>query len=77
MITQKPTSIMTPLQALAEYRKQSKPEMLEQVELFNKLGLADRLELVFFMLQHQAISLNMLGEIVAANFGKLERTPTQ
>lgn len=54
----------TPLEALEQFRKQSPQWVLDQVKDFNKLGLSDRIELLFFMYSNQMVTISGIGATV-------------
>lgn len=59
--------MLSPSQALKRYRRLSPPECLAQVRDFNKMGINDRIELLFFMVIHGAQQLKDVSEEVGVD----------
>ncbi len=64
MIKMEGAQAVTPKTALEKFQKESPDFILEQVKLFNGLGLSDRMELLFFLIQNQALTVASIGAAV-------------
>lgn len=71
---------MTPLDALKEYRLHAPPEHHEQAAIFRSMTVPDRMELLFYMLHHANLVIQVLHAHInpeAARTTPFEKTTTQ
>jgi hypothetical protein len=55
---------LTPEGMLAEYRRLSPPDMIEQADQFRRMALSEQRQLLFYMIAHATRGLQILHGIV-------------
>lgn len=69
--------LLTPPQALKRYRRHAPEPLLTHVREFNKMGINDRIELLFFMMLHSNQQLADVSESVGEPAPDLQNQPEE
>lgn len=81
-VTIAPVPPLTPQGILAEYRRLSPADVLEQAALFRRMQNSDQRELLFFMISHATKAIQIVHGLIDEDAAKTVaysdmKTPTQ